>query len=697
MLYLLSVSWGTISGWWTLACLAIALSYSWFLYNKPASFNKLWRNVLFAIRALAVFILSFLLLAPLLKTVDKHLQKPLILVLQDNSASIKKFPGKNFQPKVFLDDLHQLKTKLGNDYEVHEFHFDKNVYAGFSDSLNGKQTDISNAFQNLNNRFGNQNIGAVILASDGLFNRGSSPLSIASTLKSTIYTIALGDTIPKMDVLIDHVDYNKTAFLGNDFLVNVFVEARQTKGKNLQLSISEDGKPVSSQQISIPENDFKKNIPVKINAGKKGIHKFQFNLQTLTGEISTSNNVATIYVEVIDNRKKILILYDAPHPDVAAVRQSLESNQNYEVKTTLFGDFDLNKLSLYSALVLEQLPNNRVDLQPLLIQAEKIKLPVWYLLGAQSNVAQFNSIQKAVTISSTNQTMQEVFAAPDASFTTFILSDSARTKINNFPPLLAPFGNYGTGDASVLLRQKIGQVTTSYPLLAFFEENGQRKAVLTGEGLWRWRLNEFQQFGNHHAFDELLSQAVQYLSSKSNRKRFDVSPAKMVFDEDENVMLHAALYDQSFELVNQPEVAISLKNTTGKKYDFQFSKQNTTYQLDAGVLPVGDYSYSAQTKLGNENFKASGNFTVKALVAEDLQSAANQQLMYALAKENGGEMITPEQINRLSDLIRRNENIKTIAYQNNNYKELIDEKWVFVLILLLLSLEWFVRRRNGEI
>ncbi|RYE21748.1 MAG: hypothetical protein EOP45_09155, partial [Sphingobacteriaceae bacterium] len=371
-----------------------------------------------------------------------------------------------------------------------------------------------------------------------------------------------------------------------------------------------------------------------------------------------------------------MILFDAPHPDVAAVRQTLENNQNYEVKTSLWNDFQLNKLNDFSLLILEQLPNNRVNLQPLIAQTERLKIPVLFMLGAQTNIAQLNSLQKLVNISGSNQSMQEVFAAPNASFTSFILSDSAKTKISNFPPLLAPFGNYGTnGSASIILKQKIGSVTTSYPLLVFAEENSRRLAVLTGEGLWRWRLNEFQQFGNHHALDELLSQSVQYLSVKNNQKRFNVATSKRVFEEEENINLSAELYNQAFELVNQPEVAIAIKNKEGKIYNFQFSRTSRSYNLDAGILPTGEYSYVAQTKLGNENFKAGGNFTIKALIAEAAQSAADHQLLYTLAKENGGEMIFPDQLNRLPELIRKNENIKTIVYADQNYRELIDEKW----------------------
>ena len=424
MLYLISVLWGAVSGWWTIGCLILAFLYGFLLYQHSANLSKIWRNALFAFRTVAVFTLSFLLLAPLVKSVTKHLQKPLILVLQDNSSSVQQFPSKNFQISSFTQQLHQLKNTLGNDYDVQEFNFSKNLNNGFSDSLNGKKTDIAGAFQALDNRFGNQNIGAVILASDGLYNHGNSPLNIASTLKTTIYTLALGDTVPRKDVLIDHVDYNKTAFLGNDFIAEVFVEARQTKGRNLQLNVTEDGKQLLSKQINVPGNDFKKSIPVKLNASKKGIRKYQISLVPVADEISTANNSETIYVEVVDNRKKILILYEAPHPDIAAVRESLESNQNYEVKTSLWSDFGVSKLNDISLLILEQIPNNHINLQPLLTQAERLKLSVWYLAGAQTAVNQLNELQKAVKISSANQSMQEVFASPDASFTSFILSDS---------------------------------------------------------------------------------------------------------------------------------------------------------------------------------------------------------------------------------------------------------------------------------
>lgn len=294
--------------------------------------------------------------------------------------------------------------------------------------------------------------------------------------------------------------------------------------------------------------------------------------------------------------------------------------------------------------------------------------------------------------------MQEVFAQPTPDFTAFTLSDSSRRKISALPPLLAPFGSYSSPAAgSMLLKQRIGSVETGYPLLAFDDEDSRRIGVLTGEGLWRWQLAEFQTYGNHHALEELFSQGVQYLTANANRQRFTVYPAKNVFDEDENIILNAELYNDALELVNTPDVRINLKSNTGKNYGFLFSRSGKSYQLDAGALPTGEYTYSASTQNGSKQFNTNGQLSVRALNLESRQSAANHQLLRNIAKQSGGEMLLPGQINRLAGLIRKNENIKTVVYEDKRYSDLVDVKWIFALVLGLLSLEWFFRKREGEI
>ena len=465
----------------------------------------------------------------------------------------------------------------------------------------------------------------------------------------------------------------------------------------MKLSLSEDGKPMSNEVIPVTANDFNKAINLKIPADKKGLHRFTVSLQPLPSEASVSNNSQSFYVDVIDERKKILLLYGSPHPDIAAIRESLESNRNYEVKVAQVNTAEATKLSACSLVIFYQLPSVGFSIPVQVLSGlNSAQLPVWYIAGAQTNLLQFNALQRVVQISAGQVDLQEVFANLNAGFSAFTLSDSTLHTLANLPPLLAPYGSYWAASAQmVLLKQRIGNVPTANPLLAFADINTQRVGVLTAEGLWKWRLAEFEQQGSHSAFDELLSQTVQYLCANGKHERFRAYPTKNEFDDGDDIMLNAELYNEATQLVNQPDVKVDIKGKLGKVYSFICSRSGQSYQLDAGTLPADDYTFIANTKMADETYTASGRFTVSSLNIESLQSKADFGLLAELARNNNGKMLIPAQVGQLDTLIRHNENIKTIVYADSHYSEMIDQWWVFVLILVLMSAEWFLRKYNG--
>ena len=60
-------------------------------------------------------------------------------------------------------------------------------------------------FASVQDLYSNQNVGAVILASDGIYNEGSNPLYANFELNAPIHVIALGDTVPSRDVILKRV------------------------------------------------------------------------------------------------------------------------------------------------------------------------------------------------------------------------------------------------------------------------------------------------------------------------------------------------------------------------------------------------------------------------------------------------------------------------------------------------------------
>jgi len=680
---------------WLLACLGLGIGYALLLYKPSGHLNKTLRNFLFVLRAIAIATISFLLFSPLVKTINRTVEKPLIILAQDNSASILLSKSKDFNQQNYNNQLKKLEKDLSSDYELRTFNFAEEIKSGLDLNYGGPLTDISSLFKLIDNQFSNRNIGAVIIGTDGIYNRGSNPLYESKNLKSPIYTIALGDTIAKRDLLISNVNYNSIVYLENEFQISVNIEAYQSDGGTSQLTVNSESGILISKPVSIKSNEFRQTVLLNLPANKKGIQSYTIRVAPLSNELSLVNNTQTIFVEVIDGRKNVLIISNSPHPDISAIRQSIEINKNYSVKVRMVQDVSPAEIQVAGLLILHQLPSiSNTAKEVLKLGASK---PILYILGAQSDISAFSASQSLMTLTSTGM-MQEATAGIKTDFYAFVLSKSSRLRISNFGSLLTPFGNYSLKGSSILLmNQQIGKLLTEKPLLLFAEDVQRRIAVLVGEGIWRWRLEDFQENSNHEAIDELITKTVQYLVSSDDKRKFRVYSSKNNFDENEHIVLNAELYNDAFELVNTPDVNISLKNKDGKSYSYVFSKTLNSYNLDAGELAAGEYNYTAVTTLGKVEHQAVGQFIISRQEAEYKQTIANHQLLYAMAKQNGGQMLFPKQLDGLPELIRANENVKTVSYENPKYSELIDLKLLFFIILALLSLEWLSRKRNGEI
>lgn len=679
-------------------CLLIGILYAWLLYHINKNLSKPLQNILGVLRAISVATIAWLLFAPMFKMVSYTLEKPIVIIGQDNSMSVGQITPKGFNKIRYEKDLKSLTNKLASKYEVKVYSFSDSVKAGFNFSNQGKLSNATNFIRKINDELLNRNVGAVILTTDGIFNRGGNPLYEINQLKAPIYAIALGDTIPKRDVVIANVNYNNLVYLDDDFTIEVQTEAYQSKGESVSLSIADNGKNVHQQTISITDNTFSKTIPIKLHAHQVGIQKYTVHLSGLKNEITDKNNTQTFYVEVIDGRQKILLAAAAPHPDLTVLKQAISNNKRFEVKLAMADELNAIDASKFDLVILYQLPSQTISVPSLFQKLQQSKTSVWYILGAQSDLNAFNQTQKLVGLSAANGSLQEVYPNQSKDFAAFSMDEAEKQIFQQFDPLLMPFGRLSiSGNSMVMFNQRIGKVDTQSPLLFFMDDNGRKMGYLMGEGLWRWKLNEANANVSLLIVEDLIQKTVQYLSVKDDKRKFKAFPAKTAFNEQENILFNANLYNDSFEPINEPDISLQIKNAAGKTYNYLFSKTDNTYRLDVGTLPNGNYTYVASANFGGKKYLATGGFYVNALIAEFQQTTANHQLLNAMAKQSNGKLFMPNNLLRIADEIENNDNVKTISYEDRSYEELINFKWVFVLILLLLSIEWFLRKRSGEI
>ena len=152
------------------------------------------------------------------------------------------------------------------------------------------------------------------MASDGIFNRGGNPLYELNKIKAPVYTIAMGDTIAKRDVLISNINYNNLAYLDNEFTLDIQVEAFESRGETANITVAENGAVVKKQSLNIDANSFVKDVQLKLKANKIGVQKYTVNILPLKNEITIKNNSQTIFIEVIDAKQKILLASAMPQP-----------------------------------------------------------------------------------------------------------------------------------------------------------------------------------------------------------------------------------------------------------------------------------------------------------------------------------------------------------------------------------------------
>jgi hypothetical protein len=683
--------------WYILLCVLTAALYAGVLYfrDKRLSDVAKWlRGLMTAFRFIVVFILAFLLLSPLLKSNSRKVEKPVIVIAQDASESLLIGRDSLFNRTEFPKKVEAITEALSEKYQVRTYSFGERFRDSAHFNYPDKFTDFSSLFEEIETRYSDQNLGAVIVASDGIYNQGQSPVYAAERIKAPVFAIAMGDTTIHKDLVLTKVVHNRIAFLGNTFPIEVVVDAHRCTGEKAVLTVSKGAQVLSSNPITIGADPYNITLPIELQASSIGLQRYTVALTVLAGESNVLNNRQDIFIDVLDARQKVLILAAAPHPDMGALKLSIESNDNYQVETSLADKFN-KPLQGYNLVILHNIPSERSPSQKLLSDIAAANLPVFYITGSQGRFAAFNTQNTGLQIQANGGNSNDCEAIPNADFPLFNLSPQTQDYIPKLPAAQTPFGNFKSGNAVIpFMQQKIGTLKTDYPLWVFSQQGEHKVGIFIGEGLWKWRLHDFADHGNHDIFNELIGKTVQYLSVREDRSLFRVT-AKTNYLENEPVMIDAEVYNQSYELITTPVVTIEIINADGKRFPSTFSLSGKGYRLNAGLMSVGEYQYEAKTKVGDKVYTQKGRFSVSPLLVEIANTTANHQVLYNLVKRHNGELFLPSETQKLIDALNKREDIKPVIYNTRKLEDLINLWWIFGLVMLLLSIEWFMRKRNG--
>jgi hypothetical protein len=418
------------------------------------------------------------------------------------------------------------------------------------------------------------------------------------------------------------------------------------------------------------------------------------------GEYNTRNNRSSVFIEVVEGKKKILAVASSPHPDIKALREVVDKNPNYEFLLHIPGVEEQSQATLRSdeidLVIFHQAPDLRGKTRELFQQFVSSKTSLFLITGSQTDLLMLARQNMPVRFESTPRDFDEVVPGSNPLFSQFVLSAETNTILQNYPPVSVPFGKMKIpGSAMPLLFQRVGNVSTEKPLLYVNVEDDRKVCVMLGEGLWRWKLNEFDRFETTAAFDEVFGKLIQYLSTSDDKRKFRSYPVKQEFSDTEAVVFESQVYNDIFEPVFGNTIDIELTDEQGKKtkYSYTTSPGNVRYQI--GGLKEGVYRYRSRTILNDKPEEVRGEFAVVQRQAELQNLTADFDLLRRLSTNTGGAFYLHTNIDALKTELQRHE-AKTIIHSEEAYNALINLKWVFFVLLAMVSVEWFARKYFGS-
>ncbi|WP_375417361.1 VWA domain-containing protein [uncultured Hymenobacter sp.] len=690
------------SPWFILLCLAVGAGYAALLYTAQAPWSRALNYLLAGLRLAVVSFLCFLLLAPFVKTTTTRTEAPTVVLAVDDSQSVGLFTPKDVLSQT-TSGLSQLAATLRErGFQVETRTLSSATAASRRparpDSLRfgAATTDLGQLLSGTRDAYQDRNLAGVVLVSDGLANQGRAPAP--GEFGFPIYSVALGDTVPKRDLRLTNLTYNRVAFSGNKFPIEAELAFEDYAGSAATVELREAGRVLDSRRVALPPGRRRTKTTFQITAPAPGKRRYEVRIVPQPGEFTALNNARTAFIEIVKGKLRVLLAGAAPHPDFKALRAAILSNDNFDLTLSLPGVAPLKAGASFDVAILHQLPALDGLNSEALALVRNGRLPALYILGAQSDLSAYNQLGTGLTISPRGAQTDEVTPLPNPAFTRFSFEEETARRFAAYPPAPVPFGDYRLGrGAEAALWQQVGRVPTQKPLLVFGGLPTQRQATLLTDGGWQWRLTEAAAHDDRpEAYDRLIIRTLQLLTQNANKKRLDVYPTQDSFGTQDDVTLGAETYNAVFERIYNQPVTVTLTDARQKTRTFNFSPAEDGAPLHLGSLPAGLYRYQARATLGGQPQQDAGELLVESQPLEALESRADHNLLSQLARRSGQRLYYPAQMTQLGqDILRAG--YKPVITEEEELKDLINLKWLFFLIVGFLAVEWAVRKYSGSV
>ena len=724
--------------------------FIYFIYIRPR-----WRlttgttAALVALRAALLVLMIVLLLRPVVVVSSVIPRSSYVAVVVDDSLSMKLRDVPNGPTRLetikqaLLDDSPGKPSFLNRLEEK----FKTSLY-GFSGALSalknggdlhgeGRSSDLAGALDETMKRSSGVPLSAVVIATDGAANV---PRDLAATLRELrardvpVFTLGVGNTNRPMDAELARVNIPRRVLVGSRLNIEAFVGLTGYSTTKVLIGIREDGRAVKTEEFNFKGNE-SRALNLEITPATPGIHRYTVEITPLDGEMTVDNNKQDALVEVIQGPLRILYVEGEPRWELGKIRESLLPNEknitlvclqrtgeNKFYRQSVGNQGELvsgfpkteEELFAYDGLMIGSVEAGFFTADQLrYIEAFVARRGGGFLalggrLAFDGGKYKGTTVEGLLPISLTGNPIDD--ANSFAPLYKPILTGAGQThpitrlsddrgqnqKIwTELPPISVSEVLMGIKPgATVLLeaRKVDGSASQLVPLLVQQRYGRGQTLALTSSDTWRWRMRMDSKSTAHETF---WRQTLRYIVS-GTRLQTEISSEQDVYALDDTVKIVADVRDRKFNAVSDARVIARVTKPSGATVDvpLKFTTLNDANTYDGG-FKVDELGQHKIELVGNSSslgaLSAKSDLLVSDLNREFYGAAQNSDLLKRIAAETGGKYYTPNQAQTLLDDLTYRQS----PYSERVTKDLWDMPINFMLIVGLLTGEWFLRKREG--
>lgn len=741
-----------------LLLILLAVAFTFFIYRTTTPPVANWlRRGLAVLRTFALALALLLLFEPVLTFGLQRLQKPTVAVLVDRSASMTLADSAIVRADLVRQALSLPWVKdLEKRAEIAGFSFSDSLRRMNLDTLspkafNGDGSDLGGALLAAKKMLAERHLAAAIMFTDGAQNMGESPVRVAEQFGVPLITVGIGSAQGVRDVQLSDIVTNEIAYAETQLPVEVSISSLGYAGRRVRWRIIEEsagadttrqGKVAHEQEIVLPADNTQATVRFNIVPHQLGLNRYVAQIDTLAGELTKANNRRTFYVRVLKNKLKLWIFAGAPSPDYVFLKRALEADKNFQIQGFVQrsdGNFySTSAADLIAALtrirreeidgsldgvIMIDFPrrdSNRRLLEALLQQLAKNRQPLFFLNGPGVDLASLWQFRSVLPLAAAPAPTSErlVYLRPELAGLSHPLTQFSETLEDNrriweeLPPLfcnllnlqplagsqvLAAVDNRRGAQATSEISPRPGPsrsgATPGGMPMVLAQKSAERKTVaIFAYSLWRWHLLMQGVGKTPVAYETLVRSAVRWMVTAEDAKLVRITSNKEIYRGGESIELAAQIYYEDYRPRAGVQVRVQL---AGPQFSQEVILQDAgdgLYRATLQVLGGGEYQFrGVAEQSGRKIGEDSGRFTVEPFSLEFLNMRLNEPLLRQMAQATGGAYGTPDS---LANFVARLPLSSLSRHETFDFA-LWGRTPVLLVLLLVLGVEWFVRKRQG--